>query len=81
MAILFFLGFLSTYLAYFSYCKGMMRLNATKVAVIANLEPVIASLLAWWWWGELFPPLGLLGASLIFFAIFLIILKEPKKLN
>lgn len=55
----------STYVAYQFYCAGLKRLDATRVAVTANLEPLVASLTAYIWWDELFSPLGFLGAGLI----------------
>lgn len=72
------LGVVCTYAAYSSYCQGMIRLSATKVAITANLEPILASLLAWWWWGELFSPLGWFGASCVIGAVFMIIYGDSR---
>lgn len=67
------LGFISTYAAYFMYCEALKRLSATRVAVLCNVEPILAALLAYVFWGELFNGAGLFGAALVIIAIFLII--------
>ncbi|HBW15278.1 MAG TPA: EamA family transporter [Desulfovibrio sp.] len=72
------IGLLTTYCAYFVYCEGIRRLAPTRVAIVANLEPVLAALLAYLWWGELFPPLGWLGAGLVLTAVFLIVLDRSE---
>ncbi len=59
------LGFCSTWLAYSVYYSGLKRLEATRAAVVATLEPVIAALLAWLMWDERFGPLGYLGSAAI----------------
>ncbi|MFN2267442.1 MAG: DMT family transporter, partial [Desulfonatronovibrio sp.] len=46
------LGFLSTYLAYFFYARGLVRLRASQAAVIATMEPVVAAFLAYLFWEE-----------------------------
>jgi len=63
------LSFVSTYLAYWFYSLGLRRLEATRASLIATLEPVLASLLAFVWWGERFSPLGYVGAALIILAV------------
>ncbi len=63
------LSFVSTYLAYWFYSLGLRRLDATRAALVATLEPVLASLLAFVWWGERFSPLGYLGAAAIVLAV------------
>ncbi len=44
---LIFLGFLSTYCAYFVYARGLVRLKASQAAVIATAEPLAAAFLAY----------------------------------
>jgi DME family drug/metabolite transporter len=70
------LAFVSTYLAYGFYGRGLERLPAPQAALVATLEPVLASLLAFAWWGERFSALGYLGAALIVLAVALVAL-EP----
>jgi len=63
------LAVLSTYLAYWFYSLGLKRLEATRASLIATLEPVLASFLAYVWWGERFSLLGYAGAALIILAV------------
>ncbi len=67
------LGLFCTYGAYWAYGEGVKRLELTRAVVLATLEPVLATLAAWWWWGELFTPVGWLGAGLIMGAVLLMI--------
>ncbi len=68
------MGLVTTYGAYLAYCEGMRRLSPTRVAVVANFEPVLAALLAYWLWDELFPPSGWVGAGLVIAAVFCVVL-------
>ncbi len=68
------LAVLSTYFGYWLYGQGLKRLPATRAAVLCNLEPLLAALLAFVFWDELFPPSGWLGSALILGAVFLMIL-------
>jgi DME family drug/metabolite transporter len=63
------LSTVSTYLAYLFYALGLRRLEPTRASLVATLEPVLASLLAFVWWGERFSPLGYLGAALVVLAV------------
>ncbi|MGE4298193.1 MAG: DMT family transporter [Desulfovibrionaceae bacterium] len=60
-----FMGLFTTYGAYMFYCAALKRLAATRVAVVANLEPVIAAVMAFVWWGEYFSLVGYLGGALV----------------
>ncbi|MDK2957591.1 MAG: drug/metabolite transporter, family [Desulfovibrionales bacterium] len=68
---LFFLAVLSTYGAYSLYYAGLKRLEATRAAVAATIEPVVAAVLAYFWWDETFTPLGYAGSALILAAVLL----------
>lgn len=68
-----FLGSFTTYGAYMAYCAGLKLLEPTRVAVTANLEPVLAALLAFIWWGEYFRPVGYVGGALVLAGVFLMI--------
>ncbi len=59
------LGFCSTWLAYSVYYSGLKRLEATRAAVVATMEPVVAAFLAWLMWDERFGPLGYAGSAAI----------------
>jgi len=63
------LSAVSTYLAYLFYGLGLRRLEATRASLVATLEPVLASLLAFVWWGERFSLFGYLGAALVILAV------------
>ena len=68
------LGAVCTYLAYINYCAGLRRLDAGKMAILCNLEPVLATIMAVLVWDEMFSLLGWVGASLVLGAMFLVIL-------
>lgn len=70
------LAFLCTYLAYYAYCAGLKRLEATQAAIIANIEPVVASVLAYFWWDEKLTVSAYIGGALIIGAV-IIIAKIP----
>lgn len=59
----------STYGAYSLYYAGLKRLEATRAAVVATLEPVMAALLAFAMFGERFDAMGYLGAGLIIASV------------
>jgi DME family drug/metabolite transporter len=67
------LALLSTYGAYSIYYAGLKRLEATRAAVVATLEPVIAAVLAYGMFGERFSFIGYLGAGLIISSVLLTI--------
>jgi drug/metabolite transporter (DMT)-like permease len=66
-------GFLCTWLAYLAYCAGLKRLAASRAAIVANLEPVAAAVLAYWWWNEILPPVGLAGSALVLSGVFVVV--------
>ncbi|WP_448595279.1 DMT family transporter [Thermoflexus hugenholtzii] len=67
----------STYLAYLTYYAGLRRLEATRAAVVATVEPVVAALVSYLAWRERFGPLGYLGAALILTGVLLTIQRSP----
>lgn len=62
-------GFFNTYLAYCTYGLALKILPATKAAVVANVDPLFAALIAWFWWGEVFPPMAVAGGVCILTAV------------
>lgn len=64
----------TTYGAYSVYYAGLRRLEATRTAIVATLEPVLAAALAYVWWDERFDALGYLGSGLILAAVLCTIL-------
>ncbi|MDR2891888.1 MAG: EamA family transporter [Deltaproteobacteria bacterium] len=75
---LFGIGAICTYLGYVIYCAGLRRLDAGKTAILCNLEPVLATIMAVLIWDEMFSLLGWLGASMVLVAVFLVILDKQK---
>lgn len=69
----------TTYGAYICYYAGLKRLEATRVSIVATLEPVIASLLAFTIWNERFDFMGYLGSGLILSAVLLTIAEGSRK--
>jgi len=67
------LAVLSTYGAYSVYYAGLKRLEATRAAVVATLEPVVAAVLAYFLFGECFSLPGYFGAGLIIASVLLTI--------
>lgn len=68
-----FMGLFTTYGAYMAYCAGLKLLDPTRVAVTANLEPVMAALLAFIWWDEFFRPAGYIGGALVLTGVLLMV--------
>ena len=65
---------LSTYGAYFCYYQGLKHLEASRAAITATLEPVVAAVVAFFWWGEAFGATGYAGSALILTAVLLMVL-------
>lgn len=67
------LAFISTYLAYYFYYAGLRQLEASRAAITATLEPVVAALVAYFWWQESFSTIGYVGGGMILASVVLII--------
>jgi drug/metabolite transporter, DME family len=63
------LALTTTYGAYSVYYAGLRILSATRTAIVASLEPVLAAALAFVWWGERFDMAGYAGSALILAAV------------
>ena len=74
------LGFLSSWVAYRCFCEALKRLEATRVAIMAPVEPFIAAFFAYMWWGEQFSTLGWIGAGLVVLAVLLSIKRSKAEL-
>jgi drug/metabolite transporter, DME family len=64
----------TTYGAYSVYYAGLRRLEATRTAIVATLEPVLSAIFAYVWWGERFDGMGYAGSALILAAVLCTIL-------
>ncbi len=67
------LAFFCTYGAYYCYYLGLKYLEASRAAITATLEPVVAAVVAYVWWGECFTALGYAGSLLILAAVVLVV--------
>lgn len=59
------IALLSTYGAYLFYGAAVTRLEASRASILANFEPVVASVLAFAIWGERLGASALLGAAFV----------------
>ncbi|MEZ0574923.1 DMT family transporter [Halodesulfovibrio aestuarii] len=78
LAVIIGLAFLCTYLAYYAYCAGLRRLEATQAAIIATIEPVVAAVLAVLWWNEQLTAAAYAGGALVICAV-IVIARSPAK--
>ena len=76
-AALFFIATFCTYGAYVFYYLGVKYLEASRAAITATLEPVVAAVIAFVWWGEAFGIGGYSGTALIIIAVLLMVWKKP----
>lgn len=54
----------------FSLLTGSLRhISATRASIVATLEPVVATVIAWAWLGESFGPTQLLGGAIVIAGI------------
>jgi drug/metabolite transporter (DMT)-like permease len=58
-----------TILPFFLLVSALRHLPATRVAIIAMLEPVLATIVAWAWLGETLTAVQLTGAAIVLAAI------------
>jgi len=72
-----YLGIAGNLLPYSLFFWGIQRIQAERAVVIATLEPVIASALAWLWLGQKLTFLQLIGGILIILAVTLLQLINP----
>ncbi len=60
-----FVALVPTYAAYLLYAAGLRRVDPTRAATLATIEPVVAAAAAYVAFGEVLPPLGYLGAAIV----------------
>lgn len=73
---LFCIAALCTYGAYYCYYIGVKYLEASRAAIAATLEPVVAAVVAFFWWGESFGVTGYAGSVLILAAVIIMVLDK-----
>lgn len=77
-AALTFLAVVPTYGAYLFYGAGLKRIEATRAATVATVEPVVAAVAAYFAWGERWSPSGYLFAGLVLAGVLLMVSeREP----
>jgi DME family drug/metabolite transporter len=67
-----FLAVVPTYGAYLLYGFGLARIEATRAATVATLEPVAAAALAYVVWGEALRGIGYAGAALVLAGVLVV---------
>ncbi|MFJ5715790.1 DMT family transporter [Neobacillus sp. NPDC093127] len=66
------LGLFPTVIAYLCYTKGLEKIESSKAAIIATVEPVIATLLSVLLYGEGFGIIQGIGSTIILLSVLLI---------
>lgn len=74
--IISYMGFLVTTLTFIFQNYGQQYLNPAKTAIIFTLEPVFAALFGFLFGNELFTVFGLIGATIIFIALLITVVKN-----
>ena len=70
--VLAFVSVVPTYVAYLLYSRALARIEATRAATAATVEPVAAALLAYLIWGEAMQPTGYLGGLLVLMGVLIV---------
>ncbi len=73
------LGLIPTVIAYFLYTWGLEKTEGSKAAIIATIEPVVATLLGVFLYGEKLVAIQLAGALLILSSVIIVNLSFGKK--
>ncbi|WP_409270426.1 DMT family transporter [Neobacillus sp. SCS-31] len=63
------LGIIPTVLAYFMYTKGLEKTDSSTAAIIATVEPIVATLLGVFLYGEGIGILQIIGSALILLSV------------
>jgi DME family drug/metabolite transporter len=73
-----FVAAVPTYGSYLFYGAGLKRIEATRAATVATVEPVVAAVAAYFAWGERWSPSGYLFAGLVLAGVVLMVSeREP----
>jgi drug/metabolite transporter, DME family len=73
------LGLFPTVIAFFLYTWGLEKTEGSKAAIIATIEPVVATLLGVFLFGERLGPIQILGALLILSSVIFVNVSFRKK--
>jgi drug/metabolite transporter (DMT)-like permease len=72
------LGVFSTVIAYYLYTYGLSYIESTKAAIIATIEPVVASLIGIFYFRETLSMLQIVGIVFVVGAVVMISMKQDK---
>lgn len=75
------LGLLPTVIAYFFYTKGLEKIESSKAAIIATVEPIVATLLGVVLYQEGMGLLQMIGTGLIFSSVIIVNISKKKNLR
>lgn len=73
-----FIAAVPTYCAYLIYAAGLARIDATRAATVATLEPIAAALIALAVWGEALRPVAYAGAALVLLGVLLSVMRTGR---
>jgi drug/metabolite transporter, DME family len=73
------LGILPTVIAYFFYTKGLEKMESSKAAIIATVEPIVATILGIYLYNEGMGFLQLIGTGLIFSSVIIVNINRKQK--
>jgi DME family drug/metabolite transporter len=79
--VLVFLAAVPTYGAYLLYSAALRRVEATRAATVATVEPVVAAIAAYLVWGERLSLAGYLFAAVVLAGVLLVVLADEKRLE
>jgi DME family drug/metabolite transporter len=65
-----------TYISYLLYGAGLRRVEATRAATVATVEPVVAAVAAYAMWDERLGVVGYMFAALVVVAVILMVLGD-----
>ncbi|HEX5581411.1 MAG TPA: EamA family transporter [Gemmatimonadaceae bacterium] len=75
---LLFLAVVPTYAAYLLYAAGLRRVEATRAATVATIEPVVAAVAAYVAFGERLSPMGYVGAAVVLGGVLLVVSERTR---
>jgi drug/metabolite transporter (DMT)-like permease len=75
------LGLFPTVIAYFLYTKGLEKIESSKAAIVATIEPVVATLLSVFFYQESFELVQFIGSLCILSSVILINLPKYTPVN
>jgi DME family drug/metabolite transporter len=75
---LLFLAVVPTYAAYLLYAAGLRRVEATRAATVATIEPVVAAVAAYVAFGERLSPMGYVGGAVVLGGVLLVVSERTR---